>query len=111
MSNIYDENDYPHNLIIENTDVEGRIKVTFSSVSDAIFYKLSLRISYRDRDIHQNFDVTISTLECNGFDGSARNKYEYGEKVMFEGNVYDFGYNSAKLGYVVIYYEGENNMQ
>lgn len=39
--------------------------------------------------------------------------YKTGQKVIYipENKVYDFGYFSQKLGYVVIYEEGERNMQ
>jgi hypothetical protein len=37
--------------------------------------------------------------------------YDEGEKVIHRGKVYDFGYYSQTDGYVVIYEEGECNMQ
>jgi len=41
------------------------------------------------------------------------NRFTYGEKVMLvpEGEKYDFGYYSQTKGKVVIYEEGERNMQ
>ena len=38
-------------------------------------------------------------------------RYTEGEKVIFNGDTYDFGYYSATPGYVVLYEEGERNMQ
>lgn len=38
-------------------------------------------------------------------------RFNEGQKVKFKGKTYDFGYYSAQDGYVVLYEEGERNMQ
>ena len=37
-------------------------------------------------------------------------KYKRGDKVLFKGETYDFGYIGSE-GYLIIYNEGECNMQ
>ena len=113
----YVDLDYPQNLQVEPGELPGSLKVSFSTLDNAFQYMLSISVEYPygERNRWENFEYHVKDKEINdgvqsGSSGGCRDSYGYGEKVVYNGKIFDYGYNSAP-GYVVIYEEGECNMQ